>query len=124
MSLRTAIERILGAEAPPDGAPMRATWRGVVLAESEDTVVVEDNHYFPTAGVRWDRLRPSDSHTVCPWKGLASYYDVIVGDEVNRDAAWYYPTPSPLAGRIKDRVAFWHGVEVERVRGEGNETRR
>ncbi len=118
MSLRTAIERILGAEGAQGGAPVRAAWQGVVLAESEDTVVVEGNHYFPAESVHWDHFRPSDTHTVCPWKGLASYYDVIVGDQVNRDAAWYYPTPSPLAGRIKDRVAFWNGVRVERVSAE------
>lgn len=118
MGLRTAIERILRAEGPPSGGPVRATWRGVVLAESEHTLVVEGNHYFPTDSVRWDHFRPSDSHTVCPWKGTASYYDVVAGDDVNRDAAWYYPTPSPLAGGIKDRVAFWNGVKVERLPGE------
>jgi uncharacterized protein (DUF427 family) len=93
----------------------RATWNDVVLAESADTVVVEGNQYFPLVDVRQDRLRPSDSHTTCPWKGLASYYDVVVGDKVNRDAAWYYPNPSTAAGRIKGRVAFWHGVKVEEV---------
>ena len=93
----------------------RATWNGAVLAESTDTVVVEGNQYFPLADVRADHLRPSDSHTTCHWKGVASYYDVVVDDKVNRDAAWYYPNPSPAAERIKGRVAFWHGVKVDQV---------
>jgi uncharacterized protein (DUF427 family) len=67
--------------------------------------------------VRQEHLRASDSHTTCPWKGLASYYDVVAGEKVNRDAAWYYPSPSPAADRIKGRVAFWHGVKVEAVEG-------
>ena len=95
----------------------QATWNDAVLAESGDSVVVEGNHYFPMADVRAQHLRPSDSHTTCPWKGLASYYDVVVGDKVNRDAAWYYPNPSPAADRIKGRVAFWHGIRVEAVAG-------
>jgi uncharacterized protein (DUF427 family) len=93
----------------------RATWNGAVLAESADTVVVEGNYYFPLADVRAQNLRPSDSHTTCHWKGVASYYDVVVGDNVNPDAAWYYSNPSPLADRIKGRVAFWHGVQVDQV---------
>lgn len=93
----------------------RATWNGAVLAESENTVVVEGNHYFPLAEVRDEYIRPSDSHTVCHWKGVASYYDVVVGDNVNRDAAWYYPDPSKLAEVVRGRVAFWHGVKVEAV---------
>jgi uncharacterized protein (DUF427 family) len=93
----------------------RATWNEVVLAESGDTVPVEGNQYFPLADVRQEHLRPSDNHTTCPWKGLASYYDVVVGEKVNRDAAWYYPNPNPAADRIKGRVAFWHGVKVEAV---------
>jgi uncharacterized protein (DUF427 family) len=91
----------------------RAGWNGAVIAESDDTVVVEGNHYFPIADVRMENLRPSESHTTCHWKGVASYYDVIVGDRANPDAAWYYPDPSPLAARMKGRVAFWHGVKVE-----------
>jgi uncharacterized protein (DUF427 family) len=93
----------------------RATWNDAVLADSADTVVVEGNHYFPMADVRAEHLRPSELHTTCHWKGVASYYDVVVGDDVNSDAAWYYPTPSPAAERITDRVAFWHGVKVEPV---------
>jgi uncharacterized protein (DUF427 family) len=94
---------------------VRATWNGAVLAESADTAVVEGNHYFALDDVRAEHLRPSDSHTTCPWKGLASYYDVVVGDKVNKDAAWYYPNPSPAAEAIRGRVAFWRGVRVESV---------
>jgi uncharacterized protein (DUF427 family) len=95
----------------------RATWNDAVLADSADTVVVEGNQYFPLADVRQEYLRPSDSHTTCHWKGVASYYDVVVGDRVNGDAAWYYPNPSPAAERVKGRVAFWRGVKVEAVKG-------
>ena len=94
-----------------------ATWNGETIAKSDATVIVEGNHYFPVADVDMKHLRPSDSHTTCHWKGEASYYDVVVGDSVNRDAAWYYPTPSKAADRIKDRVAFWRGVKVEPVTG-------
>ena len=91
---------------------MKATWNGAVLAESDDTVVVEGNHYFPSDSVNREHLRESEKHTVCPWKGTASYYDVVVGGDVNRDAAWYYPQPKDAALQIKDRVAFWRGVKV------------
>ncbi len=92
---------------------VQATWNGEVVAESGDTVVVEGNHYFPIADVRGETLRPSDTHTTCHWKGVASYYDLAVDGKVNKDAVWYYPTPSDAAAKIKDRVAFWHGVKVE-----------
>ncbi len=92
---------------------MKATWRGATLAESDDTVVVEGNHYFPVEAIRREHLRESSTHTTCPWKGLASYYDVVVEDEVNRDAAWYYAEPKSGAEQIAKRVAFWHGVVVE-----------
>jgi uncharacterized protein (DUF427 family) len=92
---------------------MKATWKGAVLAESDDTVAVEGNHYFPSDSIRREHFRESETHTVCPWKGTASYYDVVVGGEVNRDAAWYYPQPKDAAREIKDRVAFWRGVKVE-----------
>ena len=95
----------------------RATWNGAVVAESSDTVVVEGNQYFPIGDVDARLLKPSETHTTCHWKGLASYYDVVVGDQVNRDAAWYYPTPSQAAEHIRDRVAFWRGVKVEPVAG-------
>jgi uncharacterized protein (DUF427 family) len=92
---------------------MRALWKNVILAETDDTVVVEGNHYFPVDSLRREYFRNSDHHSVCPWKGTASYFDVVVGDDTNANAAWYYPTPSEQARQIKDRVAFWHGVEVQ-----------
>lgn len=92
---------------------MRAIWKDTVIAESSDTVVVEGNHYFPASSARRELLRPSDKTTHCPWKGDASYYDVVVGDDVNAGAAWYYPDPKDAAKQIKGRVAFWRGVEVE-----------
>ena len=95
----------------------RAIWNGVVLAESDDTVVVEGNHYFPVESINWDHLQESDRTSVCPWKGRASYYSVVVDGQVNRDAAWYYPTPSTAAREIAGRVAFWRGVKVERGNG-------
>jgi len=91
---------------------MRAIWHGAVLAESDDTVVVERNHYFPVDSLRCEHFRDSDHHSTCPWKGLASYYDVVVDDTVNANAAWYYPQPKEAAKEIRGRVAFWKGVEV------------
>lgn len=91
---------------------MKAIWNGAVIAESEDTVEVEGNHYFPPEAVRHEYLRASDTRTTCPWKGRASYYDLLVDGEVNRDAAWYYPEVSEAARAIEGRVAFWKGVEV------------
>lgn len=91
---------------------MKAIWRDAVIAQSDDTVVVEGNHYFPADAVDANALQPSDTHSHCPWKGDASYYHVVVDGEVNQDAAWYYPTPKEAAANIKDRVAFWRGVEV------------
>ena len=92
---------------------MKATWNGALLAASDATIVVEGNHYFPPDSVRREHFRDSATHTVCPWKGLASYYDVIVGEAVNRDAAWYYPAPKDAAIEIGGYVAFWKGVTVE-----------
>jgi uncharacterized protein (DUF427 family) len=92
---------------------VRAVWKGAVLAESDQTTVVEGNHYFPPDALRAEFFRPSSTHTVCSWKGTASYYDVVVGGEVNHDAAWYYPSPSPEAANIRGHVAFWKGVKVE-----------
>ena len=91
---------------------MKATWRGAVLAESDDTVVVENNHYFPADSIKSEYFRESATHTTCPWKGVASYYDVVVGGEVNRDAAWFYPETKEAAKNIEGRVAFWRGVVV------------
>lgn len=92
---------------------MKATWKDAVLAESEETVVVEGNHYFPADSLNREHFRESTTHTTCGWKGVASYYDVVVNDEVNEDAAWFYPEPKDAAQEIKDRVAFWRGVRVE-----------
>ena len=92
---------------------MQAKWHGTVIADSDDTVVVEGNHYFPPESIKKEYFRDSSTHSTCPWKGLASYYDVVVNDEVNKDAAWYYPEPKEAAAQIKDRVAFWRGVVVE-----------
>jgi uncharacterized protein (DUF427 family) len=88
-----------------------ATWNNIVIASSDDTVVVEGNRYFPLEAVSAELLS-SDTQTLCPWKGTASYYSVKVGDEVNPDAAWFYPAPKDAAAEIKDRVAFWHGIVV------------
>jgi uncharacterized protein (DUF427 family) len=92
---------------------MRAIWNGTVIAESDDTVVVENNHYFPASSVVEGVLRPSDTHSVCPWKGTASYYSLEVDGQVNTDAVWYYPEPKDAAKEITDHVAFWKGVTVE-----------
>jgi uncharacterized protein (DUF427 family) len=91
----------------------RATWNGEVIAESASCERVEGNCYFPPGSVRRDLLRPSDTTTLCSWKGTAHYYTIVVNDAENPDAAWYYPDPMPAAGRIKDHVAFWRGVTVE-----------
>ena len=91
---------------------MKATWNGATLAESDATVVVEGNHYFPPDSIRREHFRDSQTHTRCPWKGEASYFDVEVNGETNRDAAWYYPAPLEAAAEIKGHVAFWNGVTV------------
>ncbi|WP_026423457.1 DUF427 domain-containing protein [Actinokineospora inagensis] len=89
-----------------------ATWNGEVVAESDDTVIVENNHYFPIDSVHQQFLRPSETTSVCPWKGTANYYSLHVNGEDNVDAVWFYAEPKPEAAQIKDRVAFWKGVEV------------
>ena len=89
-----------------------ATWNGTVIAESDDIVTVEGNAYFPRESLRDDVLRPSATHTVCPWKGTASYYSLDVDGKINADAVWYYPTPKDAAREINGRVAFWKGVEI------------
>ena len=91
----------------------RATWNGSVIAESQHCIVVEGNQYFPPDSVKREHLRDSATHSVCPWKGTASYYDVVVGGKTNTDAAWYYPQPKDAAKEISNYVAFWHGVAVE-----------
>ena len=91
---------------------MKAIWNGTTLAETNDTVVVEGNHYFPANSLRKEYFRESAHHTTCAWKGIASYYDVVVNGSVNENAAWYYPDPSDAAKQILGRVAFWKGVQV------------
>lgn len=92
---------------------MKAIWNNQVIAESIDTVVVEGNHYFPLKSVKKEYLKTSDTHTVCPWKGIASYYTIEVDGKQNKDAAWYYPEPKEAAKEIKGRIAFWRGVNIE-----------
>lgn len=94
-----------------------ATWNGTVLAESNDTVVVEGNHYFPRSAVRAEVLRDSGTTSVCPWKGTAAYYTIEVDGQLNKDAAWYYPQPKVAAAEIENHIAFWKGVEVSDSRG-------
>ncbi len=90
----------------------KAIWNGTVLAESDKTEVVEGNQYFPAESINKDLFKASDTHSVCPWKGTASYYTISVDGKENKDAAWYYPAPKDAAKQIKDYVAFWKGVEV------------
>lgn len=91
----------------------KAVWNGVVLAESDDCEIVEGNHYFPPESVKREYLRPSETHTVCPWKGTASYHTVEVAGQRNPDAAWFYPETKPEADNIRGRIAFWNGVRIE-----------
>ncbi len=89
-----------------------AKWNGAVVAASDDTVVVENNHYFPSTALKEGHFVPSATTTICPWKGTAHYYSVVVDGKTNADAAWYYPDPKPAAANIKGRIAFWKGVSV------------
>ena len=91
---------------------MKAFWNGQLLAESNDTIVIEENHYFPASSLNMKLFKSSDKKTHCPWKGEASYYSIVVNGEENKDAAWYYPAPKEAAKQIKGHVAFWRGVEV------------
>ena len=91
----------------------KAIWNGVVLAESKNCQIVEGNQYFPPDSVNCQFFKPSETHTTCPWKGLASYYTIVVDGKENKDAAWYYPSPKKAAEQIKDHIAFWRGVKVE-----------
>lgn len=111
------LRKILTGTAAPSG-PVEAVWNGVVVARSDNTVVVEGNHYFPPEAVDKRFLAPSSKHTICPWKGEASYYDVVIDGDRNPAAAWYYPLPSQAAEAIKDHVAFWRGVTVRPATGE------
>ncbi len=112
MSITQNLRRLMGAAAP-EGTRVRAVWQGKVFAESDRTVVVEGNHYFPLDSINRDVLVPSDRRSVCPWKGTASYYDVVIDGARNPGAAWCYPSPKPAAAEIEKRVAFWKGVRVE-----------
>ena len=91
---------------------MKAVWNGKVIAESDSTVVVENNHYFPPDSINKEYLQESGKNTTCPWKGKASYYSLVVDGKENTDAAWYYPAPNDAAAQIKDHLAFWKGVEI------------
>jgi len=91
----------------------KATWNGAVLAQSSHCETVEDNLYFPAETLDMTYFKPSSTQSICPWKGVASYYDVVVGEQVNRDAAWFYPAPKTAAAHIANHVAFWRGVKVE-----------
>jgi uncharacterized protein (DUF427 family) len=91
---------------------MKALWNNQVIAESNETIVVENNHYFPKESIKSGYFKDSSTHTLCPWKGQASYYTIEVDGQQNRDAAWYYPEPKQAAAQIKDYVAFWKGVKV------------
>ena len=93
----------------------QAVWNGAVLAETDDVVTVEGNLYFPVSSLKQEYVSDSSTNTVCPWKGTASYYTLEVDGKKNEDAVWYYPTPKPEAERIRDRVAFWRGVEVNEI---------
>ncbi|MDP9110792.1 MAG: DUF427 domain-containing protein [Candidatus Eremiobacteraeota bacterium] len=92
---------------------MKAIWNGTVIAQSDATVVVEGNHYFPPEAIHQEYFKPSATHSVCPWKGTASYYTLDIDGATNADAAWFYPDPKEAAAEIKDHVAFWRGVTVE-----------
>ena len=91
----------------------KAIWNGVVLAESEHTEIVDRNHYFPANTINREYFKESNTHTTCSWKGVASYYDIVVNGEVNKDAAWYYPSTKDAAKKIEGYIAFWKGVTVE-----------
>jgi len=91
---------------------VKAVWKDKIIAESDNFEIVEGNYYFPPDSVKKEFLKESETHSTCPWKGYASYYDVIVDMDTNKDAAWYYPEPKPAASKIKNYVAFWKGVEI------------
>jgi uncharacterized protein (DUF427 family) len=93
---------------------MKAVWNNQIIAESNDTIVIENNHYFPAESINKDFYKSSDTNSTCAWKGVASYYTLNVEGKENKDAAWYYPEVSPLAKEIKGYVAFWKGVEIQK----------
>jgi uncharacterized protein (DUF427 family) len=114
-TITEAIRRFIGTDERAATGPVQAVWNGTVLAESDRTVVVEGRHYFPPDDVNHEYLEASPRQSVCFWKGRASYYDAVVGGQRNPGAAWYYPSPSPAAKKIKDHIAFWQGVKVKRA---------
>ena len=91
---------------------MKAIWENQILADSNETIIIENNHYFPPSSLNTQFFKKSNTTTVCPWKGTASYYNILVNNKENIDAAWYYPSPKEAASEIINHVAFWHGVEV------------
>lgn len=91
---------------------MKATWNGQVIAESDDTIMIEHNQYFPPGSIKKEYFKPSSTHSTCPWKGVASYYTLEVDGKENKDAAWYYPTAKDAAKNIEGRIAFWKGVQI------------
>lgn len=97
-----------------ENKPMKAIWNNQIIAESDDTLIVENNHYFPPSAIKKEFFKESSTHTHCPWKGDASYYNIEVNGELNEDAAWYYPSVSDLAKNIEGYVAFWKGVEIRK----------
>jgi uncharacterized protein (DUF427 family) len=111
------VWRLAGIDVgrPLATGPVQAIWNSKVLAESDRTIVVEGNHDFPSEDVNTEYLESSSRHTVCPWKGTASYHDVVVDGQRNQAAAWYYPKPNRAAAQIRDHVAFWHGIKVKRA---------
>ena len=92
---------------------MKAIWNNAIVAASDHTIVIEGNHYFPPDSMDKEYFQQSNTHTICPWKGQASYFNIVVDGQVNKDAAWYYPDPEAAAAEIKNYVAFWRGVKVE-----------
>ena len=92
---------------------MKAIWNNKIIAESDQTVVIENNHYFPQESIKKEYFKTSETHSTCPWKGKASYFTIAVEGKENKDAAWYYPEPSAKAESIKNHIAFWKGVEVK-----------
>lgn len=112
MSIIETIRRRRGAESRGRSGRVQAIWKEIVIAESDQTLLVEGNHYFPLESVKREHLEPSAAHTTCFWKGRASYYDVVVEGERIPGGAWFYPEPSPEAAHVKNHVAFWRGIRV------------
>lgn len=112
MRLQAIFDKMAGDS---EDVRVQAVWNGVVVAESDQTRVVEGNHYFPPESIKREYFKANERHTVCPWKGVASYYDLEVNGQVNKSAAWYYPEPSAAAAQIRNYVAFWNSVKIRKV---------